>query len=104
MSGFRPGVKPERMTEHSSDRERPFVRWTLAAVAGLTVGQAWAQDTADPPGANIALGSSYTLDPAPNYQQTRDDDDLTDNDREHMTWFPVCGDSVSVSQNRSDDR
>ena len=45
------------------------------------VAVAWAQDTVDPPGANIALGASYTLDPAPNYGLSTDAGDgvqLTD--------------------------
>ena len=36
------------------------------------VAVAWSQDTADPPGTNIALGASYTLEPAPNYGVTSD--------------------------------
>ena len=47
---------------------------TLAAVASLMMGLAWAQDTgpADSPGENIALGASHTLEPAPNYGLSTD--------------------------------
>ena len=45
---------------------------TLAAVALLMAGLACAQDTADPPGANIAFGASYTLEPGPNYGLSTD--------------------------------
>ncbi len=46
----------------------------LAAAAWLVAGPAWAQQ-------NVALGASYTLDPAPNYAHSTDDGDgvqLTD--------------------------
>ena len=46
----------------------------LAALALLMAGPAWAQE-------NVALGASYTLDPAPNYAHSTDDGDgvqLTD--------------------------
>ena len=65
---------------------------TMAAVALLIAGQAWAQDTALSPTAhrtvpthrpseNIALGASYTMEPGPNYWLCTDPGDseqLTD--------------------------
>ncbi len=41
------------------------MKWALAAATFLMVGPAWAQE-------NIALGASYTLDPAPNYEHSTD--------------------------------
>ena len=63
------------------------MKWTVAAIALLMVGRAWAQDTAVSPGAsgagpadrpskNIALGMSYTLEPAPNYEYCTDAADV----------------------------
>ena len=61
------------------------MKWTLTAVALLMGGLAWAQDEgvgrSDRPGENLALGASYTLDPAPNYEHSTDSADgeqLTD--------------------------
>ncbi len=51
---------------------------TLAAIGLLIVGLAWAQDTAvDRPSENIALGASYTMEPAPNYEHCTDAADVT---------------------------
>ena len=63
------------------------MKWTVAAIALLMVGRAWAQDTevspgasgagpADRPSKNIALGMSYTLEPAPNYEYCTDAADV----------------------------
>ena len=56
------------------------MRWTLAAIASLMGALAWAQDAeagpADRPSENIALGVSYTMEPAPNYEHCTDVDDV----------------------------
>jgi len=67
-------------------------------VAAQTLASAQAPATFEPPGPNIALGKSYTLDPAPNYKHCTDDGDLqqlTDGDHIPQTYqalwgFPGC--------------
>ena len=57
------------------------MRWTLAAVASLMGVLAWVQDAeagpADRPSENIALGATYTMEPAPNYEHCTDADDVS---------------------------
>ncbi len=58
------------------------MKWTLAAVALLMVGCACSPEAsgaapADRPSENIALGASYTMEPAPNYEHCTDAADVT---------------------------